>query len=1792
MAVELPGAEDTNSLWTLLREGLNTVEQIPLQRFDVDAVLDGFGRSVPATKGNFLADVDAFDNAFFHISPREARSMDPQQRVLLRTAYHALEDAGYTPGATPGFDPDSFATFIGVATEDYVHNLRNNIDVYYSTGTLRAFLSGRISYAFGFGGPSIALDTACSSSIVAFHQAYRALMAGDCNAALAGGVNIVSSPDMYAGLARGHFLSETGQCRPWDASADGYCRAEGCGIFVLKRLKDAIAENDRIHAVIRGIEVNHSGQARSITHPHVPAQVALLEKLVSSAGVHPHDVNVAECHGTGTQAGDPAELEAVRKVFAVDRAQDNPLHITSVKANIGHAEAASGTASLAKLILMMRERAIPRHISFQKLNPRIPDLAIDNVSIDTTMVPWERRRDTRLALLTNFGAAGSNGALILQEYMPAGRLDFSQDHVVLAIEQRRQDYLSQLEELPDDVLSLKDFAYSATARRQLHGYRIAVSGNNKSEVLDALLRPPSGIIFHLGMAADLYQQIPLFGITVDECHDVLLRTGHPGIHTVFQRSREENHLAMISAFNPALFRSLQVALFVLEYALARVWMSWGVKPCAVVGHSYGEFAALTIAGVLSLKDALDVVARRAEWMSTLCKPYQTGMSSIRASADDLAPILGRHPFSHLEICCYNSASNFVVGGSLEELQAFEDLVASRGVRFNRLDVPFAYHSAAMDGVFPKLEAYSGGVFISPPKIPVLSNVTGTLVQPGDVAPFSRGYFSRHCREPARFQQGIASMTRDLDLSSIAAIIEVGPHPTTIPLLRSLLTDGAPLLLPSLRKDAPELEMMSAALAQLYCTNVPILWRTVFRDLLPEARLVDLPAYPFAKTRFWVPYDESSHRRAASDEEARTRSTLSGNSLPLPRFSLLDRCAPSPLAQGSDLVTFETRVESLAELLQGHRVAGIPLCPASVHAELALAAGLSVWEAQSHSSADDALELADVVYPKPLVYAPDRQDRLCICVDFSQKSDKFWASFTVSTATEGTAKPVIFCRGSLKNTTQEKLHSKFGYLQTTVKREILAIQDHTSPAYASETFSARTVYDLLFPSIVSYSEAYRVIKTIVVNPSTFSAYAVIQLPSSMPAQTFAITHPIFIDALFHTAGFLVNFARGMNGTDAYICSSVHCVQLVPGAVDLSGQYGVYATVVQVEDAGGSAGAMGGEVVVADVYAVEVDDPRGRIVARLKRARFRKIALGAFKRALQSAASVPSSSEGSSRDENRTRILLSSLAPEANAGTAVRTRDLLHIIAEATGIPQGDLHLDARLAHLGIDSLMLWEVAARLRAIILVKAERELDARGLSEATTLGDLVACVRAAYGEDASLAETSTEDSIATLCEDLPSGSSAQSPGTAATKAQSPKDIDIHAVRSVLSSVLDIPAGEISEVAQLQHLGLDSLTAIEAKHVFRTRLAVDVDEDILFGCHTVQDVVHALLPRGLPSMSAVSPDLQETRGKKPSTADSEQMLLPPRFLYTIPSEAGFDLVQLQSAPSGCEARPPLILIHDGSGTASSYARFASLGRDVWAIRNLNLMGSLLDAAGRYEALIPSLAAAYSAAVRTLLYGDEKGGSSGGAFLGGWSFGGVLAYELAIHLQKLGIPVKGVILLDAPAPQTRRPLPMSLINTLAARVTGSFNAERDDLAGQLRVASQALVAYHTASVGGPEAGSTTLRAIYVRARDAVDDDLLGGVVEENVDERVYAFLTKRQDEWTVPQWTEALGAPTMEVREVPGDHFSMFNRENIGLSRMWVNGSQGMPMTESKASFAESLIEVRGSSILTIYELDFPYPGS
>ena len=476
----------------------------------------------------------------------------------------------------------------------------------------------------GFSGPSIVVDTACSSSSVALYQAHRALIQGDCNAALVGGVNAITSPDvttsilfgpmqqlkshtqMFIGLDRGHLLSPTGQCKPFDASANGYSRGEGCVLFVMKRLSDARSENDNVLGIIRGIEVNQSGTASSIIHPHFATQKDLFETLLKKSATEAHRVNVVEAHGTGTQAGDTTEVASIRSVFGAQREPHNPLYITSIKANIGHLEAASGAVSLAKLLLMLQHRTIPKQISLQCLNPGIAPLQLDNTIIPRAPTFWSPSQagTTRLAVLNNFGAAGSNSALLLEEYPPCAYPHFGTLGIPFvfalsarteqALQNLRLKYVEWLRSPVSSATHLADIAYTMTARRQIHRHRIAVSAIDKTELIDKLYRAPSrqaatrpthiAFVFsgqggqYLGMGRTLYRTCPMFRRIIDKCHSILVDQGFSGILQVVDAVNSGEDLQPIEECE-----SFQTTIVALQYALAQLWMTWGLSPRLVVG---------------------------------------------------------------------------------------------------------------------------------------------------------------------------------------------------------------------------------------------------------------------------------------------------------------------------------------------------------------------------------------------------------------------------------------------------------------------------------------------------------------------------------------------------------------------------------------------------------------------------------------------------------------------------------------------------------------------------------------------------------------------------------------------------------------------------------------------------------------------------------------------------------------------------------------------------------------------------------------------------------------------------------------------------------------------------------------------------------------------------------------------------------------------------------------------------------------------------------------------------------
>ncbi|KAG6872570.1 hypothetical protein C0995_008721 [Termitomyces sp. Mi166 len=1695
MAVNMPGAPNVYKLWEVLERGMNTISEgifeIPEDRFQISDYQDNQNsrRTMKAHTGNFIEGADEFDNKFFKISPREAKSMDPQQRVLLHTAYQALEDSGYVPNSTSTSRPESFGCYIGVATHDYLQNLRDDIDVYYSPGTLKAFLSGRISYAMQLSGPSIVVDTACSSSNVALYQGARALMNRDCDAALVGGVNIITSPDMFLGLDRGHFLSPKGQCKSFDATANGYSRGEGCGVFVLKRLSDALTENDRILGVIRGIEVNQSGLAHSITRPHVPTQAALFQRVLENSNIDPNRVNVIEAHGTGTQAGDPNELESIRSVFSSHRTADNPLHITSIKANIGHLEAASGSAGLAKLLLMFQHQMIPRQISLHTLNPRIAPLDTDHTVIDITSTPWHPAPNgsTRVAMLNNFGAAGSNSALLVEEHLnPIGVSDPEGTHLVFgfsakddsALESLRSKYLDFLEN--SEGVALADIAYTMTARRQIYDHRLAVSANSKEDLIAKLRRAPpaqastkgarTAFVFsgqggqYLRMGHSLYRKSSLFKSHVDECHVTLRKAGFPGVLAILTTDSPTNGLSDLEEFE-----AYQASIFTLQYALAKLWMSWGVSPAAVVGHSLGEYAALVIAGVISVEDALHIVAHRVRLMVQRCAVNETGMIAV-----NLGPIVVHDmlhaftEFSDLSIACYNSPIDCVLSGPLGKLRAFKAYLDTE-VRCKNilLTVPFGYHSRAMSPLLEDLNAISRNVTLNPPKIPIVSNVFGDIVDPGDPSVFVADYFARHCAQPVQFDKGIQSLANSSG-NPIDVWIEIGPHTTTLPMLKansSLRRDK--VLLGSLRKQQDGWETLTGSLAQLYLSGTNVRWRDTFAHL-KKVNCIALPSYPFSPSKFWVKYKEPQQICDVVSPTSSMPSSSTG-------YSILGSWIQRPSSKNENTAIFETPIEKLAGWIRGHSVGGMPLCPASVYVEQALSA---VHLACAHL--DQSLQglhvvLRKLVFAKPLVHDSSIDRTLITTVSIQNGS----STFSISSRVPSSKNEDTHAYGEYRLQSTTSTLTKFVRTLPTVSRYVVAVT-RPSSGVNPEVFSTRTAYEVIFPRVVEYSKEYRSMRSITVDSSNMEGCADVRLPEGYDRGKF-IVHPVFTDTLLHVAGFVANLQGGAN--DAFICSEVDGVKILPELIDNDASYTIYCSNCWVPE---------DEMVIADAYAVLSGEPK-RIVAHVKGMQFRRVRLDRFKRGLSLASKQPAihpfkaTSSVSSEVEQR---------PSARVLPNIESI-VINLVSETCDLVAQDLDLHIDLVSLGIDSLMSIELFGRLG---LAFPEAHLNSHRLSFCTTVADIIreisarTNVRSAAGGDSPMTALSGTSTPRTLV-----------PEDTLSDSMQNGELD---VKGVLSSVLGLATHEIDDDVDLDLLGLDSLTSIEVLHALKGEFGLEFPINFLTTHRTPRTLQTYLVSQF--SQNAKLIHLEHDHEKPKSIIPTNTAM--------VTGVLGLEVnpVPIQSSNS---ERLPLFLIHDGSGLVNYYKRLFSLDRQIWAIHNPNFAtsqpwNSISQMARTYAKLIADL-------------------STGPVIVGGWSFGGVAAYEVARHLELLGRTTQGILLIDAPNPIGHVSLSDSVIDAVLKLDGRNITSEVGTLVkAQFSMNSRLLGEYK------PESflrDSPPL--VMLRSKEGFNPPHI----------QVPAWLSDRTRPEAATKGWELLSRSRVDVLDIPGHHFEPFHRNNVRL---------------------------------------------
>ncbi len=850
-----PGANDPAQFWQMLRDGKDAIAKSD--------------RWSDSSWGGFIEDVDRFDPQFFGITPREAQSIDPQQRLLLEVSWSALEDAAVGNKNLAG---SNTGVFIGISSSDYSQlrfHYGLDVDAYVGTGNAHSIAANRLSYLFDLKGPSMAVDTACSSSLVAIHLASQSLKTGECNLAIAGGVNLMLSPELTQTFTQAGMMAEDGRCKTFDAAADGYVRGEGCGVVILKRLADAQRDGDRILAVIKGTAINQDGHSNGLTAPNGLSQQAVIRQALANANVSPAEISYIESHGTGTSLGDPIEVNSLKAVLGQEK--DRSCYLGSLKTNIGHLESAAGIASLIKTVLCLQHQAIPPNLHFKQLNPLI-DLADTGITIPQQLEPWSTSGNTKYAGVSSFGFGGTNAHVIVgdkeTERQKDGENKLTEPPLHLltfsakskpALTDLVLSYKDYLVENPDVVMA--DICHTANTGRTHFNYRLAIAVESKTQLQHKLTNFSRGqlkgiaqgeasnsnqnqIAFlftgqgsqYVNMGYQLYQTQPVFKKALDRCAEILQPyLEKPLLEVLYS---EHSSSSKESLLHETVYT--QPAIFAVEYALAQMWMDWGIKPSASIGHSVGEYVAATIAGVFSLADGLKLLATRGKLMQSLSQEGE--MYAVFADEATVKSVIESFR-EQVAIAAINSNQSVVVSGEQTAVNSIISKFDTQGIKSKQLTVSHAFHSPLMNPILEDFAKVAESIEYNLPQIKLISNITGKIA----TAEISKAqYWIDHIIAPVRFADGMQAIEQECNI-----FLEIGSKPILLGMGRSVLTNSevTNYWLPSLRPRKQDWQQILQSLSSLYVRGIEIDWHNFERGY--NRQKVSLPTYPFQRQSYWL-----------------------------------------------------------------------------------------------------------------------------------------------------------------------------------------------------------------------------------------------------------------------------------------------------------------------------------------------------------------------------------------------------------------------------------------------------------------------------------------------------------------------------------------------------------------------------------------------------------------------------------------------------------------------------------------------------------------------------------------------------------------------------------------------------------------------------------------------------------------------------------------------------------------------------------------------------------------------------
>jgi acyl transferase domain-containing protein/acyl carrier protein len=975
MGCRLPGAPDIRAFWRMLAEGRHAIREVPSERWNVDAFYD----PRPATRGKmitrrggFVEDIERFDAFFFGIPPRQATRTDPQQRMLLEAAWEAMENAGLRLEQLGGAQ---CGVFVGICSDDYLSLQRmdiSSLDIYTGMGGNRGAAPGRLAYFFGLNGPCSAVDSACSSSLVAVHFAVNSLRAGNCAMAFAGGANAMLHPFTAIAFSQAGMLSPDGLCKAFDERANGFVRAEGAGVVLLKPLTRALTDGDPVWAVIRGSAVNNDGPTSPMMTPSRIGQELVLRSAYQDAGIPPSAIDYVEAHGTGTSVGDPIEMEALNAVIGQGRAADQVCLVGSSKTNVGHLEAGAGVVGLIKVALSLKYRQVPPSLHCETLNPKIPWDRLP-FRVQRELVPWPHTNGRpALAAVNSFGISGTNAHAILEEApldVPRPSLPEGAPQLLALSaqsEQSLQDNARAYQRmLAGEPAALWDLCYSAGARRTHHDHRLAVVARTReelSEQLGAYLagEPRRGLVAArgaeeqprpifvfsgvgtqwVGMGRALRQQEPVFRKAIERCD------------AIFRRLAGWSVLEQIEGPCLGQVEVMQPAIFSIQVALAALWRSWGVEPAAVIGHSLGEMAAAYVAGALTLEDAALVVRMRSHLMQRLngkgrMAAVELGMEEARAIINGFQGLV--------DLAVSNSPTSSVLSGDPAALDRIVADLDSRSVfaRFVRAEV--AFHSRQVEPLMPELLEALAELKPAPARVPLYSTVTGVRE---DGTGLDAAYWVRNMRQPVLFAPALERLLE----AGCDTFLEVSPNPVlAVPIRQTSMHSGRPaVILPSLARHEDERFVLLESLGALYASGYPVDWDGLFPG---GGRFLPPPAYAWHRERYW--FEEEGQRGAVRRVLQNGWGAVSGISDRRSSHPLLAQHCQSADDPGTHFWEAEIDTERYP-YLKDHRMQGTALVPMALYVEMALAASIEAFGAGPRT-------VCDLVLLKP-VFVPDTESR--------------------------------------------------------------------------------------------------------------------------------------------------------------------------------------------------------------------------------------------------------------------------------------------------------------------------------------------------------------------------------------------------------------------------------------------------------------------------------------------------------------------------------------------------------------------------------------------------------------------------------------------------------------------------------------------------------------------------------------------------------------------------------------------------------------------------------------------------